>query len=192
MKIYTKTGDKGSTSLVSGTRTSKTDLRVETYGTVDELNAQIGVLVSELEKVGFFPALCQQLFRIQNRLFNAGSILACEDQKIIASLPPLSSNHISELEQQMDEWTKDLAPLSQFILPGGSAPAAHSQVCRTVCRRAERLVVELLESLPESDRNSQIQTVLTYTNRLSDYFFVASRWINHKMQRPDVTWQKDL
>jgi cob(I)alamin adenosyltransferase len=192
MKIYTKTGDTGHTSLIAGTRIPKTNLRVVTYGTADELNSHIGLLVAELESLGTFHSLCKQLFEVQNLLFNAGSILACEDPKLLSRLDPVSEAHVVRLEKQMDEWTHELPKLSQFILPGGSKVGAQLHICRTVCRRAERNIVSLIESMDPPGVPEELKIVLIFMNRLSDYFFVGARWVNLKLNRPDVLWQKDI
>lgn len=198
MKIYTKTGDQGKTRLVGGASVSKSDLRVECYGTVDELNSFLGQSLVELETLGSHSELMLELRKIQNRLFNAGSCLACEDSETRKFLPKIEENHITELELAMDRMTEKLPPLKQFILPGGTRSAATLHICRTVCRRAERLTNSLIESQKQAAPKAaapaatEDSIILIYLNRLSDYFFVAARWVNFIEKRPDLTWQKDL
>ncbi|MDQ0313828.1 cob(I)yrinic acid a,c-diamide adenosyltransferase [Amorphus orientalis] len=177
-KIYTRTGDDGTTALSTGERRSKADLRVETYGTVDELNAALGLARLHTGE-GEFDGM---LARIQNELFDLGADLATppggphEDKalRIVAS-------QIERLETEIDRLNADLEPLRSFVLPGGTALAAHLHHCRTVARRAERLTVEL------AGREPITAEALTYLNRLSDFFFVASRAANDGGQL-DVLW----
>jgi len=178
MKIYTKRGDKGQTSLLSGQNVPKNHLRVEAYGTVDELNAHIGMLA-----VGELPAeLRSILVKIQNILFVAGSQLAVEGE-IRFKLPEVSEAHIEFLEQEIDRMEADLPTLTNFILPGGSTAVVHAHVCRTVCRRAERTSVALADA-PD--------LILKFLNRLSDYFFVLARYIAHHTGTTDTIWNKDI
>ena len=179
-KIYTRTGDKGDTALGNGTRVAKHDARVNAYGTSDELNAFIGV--ARLSAEGDMDAA---LSRIQNDLFDIGADLCRPDMEkdAEADYPPLriAQSQVDRLETEIDAMNKDLAALRSFVLPGGSALAAHLHVCRTVARRAERLATEL--AIVE-----EINPVaVTYLNRLSDWFFVASRQAND-MGAMDVLW----
>ncbi len=168
MKVYTKTGDKGQTSLLSGERVPKHHLRIEAYGTVDELNSFIGLL-REYEIGDNNKSL---LFTVQNLLFDLGAGLSIERQKdIFKNMKKVSNDDIKLLESEIDKMNEDLPPLKSFILPGGSKAVAISHICRTVCRRAERLCTNLAE-------NTEVEELsIMYLNRLSDYFFVLARKI---------------
>ncbi|MCS6928335.1 MAG: cob(I)yrinic acid a,c-diamide adenosyltransferase [Saprospiraceae bacterium] len=177
MKIYTKTGDAGQTSLFGGCRVSKNHVRVEAYGTVDELNAFIGLLHDSLSE----EAVRECLREIQHRLFSIGSALATEPQG--ASMPlDLQPTDITLLESAIDDMTQQLPPLRHFILPGGFPTVSLAHVCRTVCRRAERVVVALHEREPVSE------LILQYLNRLSDYFFVLARYLGHQAGAQEIKW----
>jgi cob(I)alamin adenosyltransferase len=200
-KIYTKTGDKGLTRLVDGRECSKSSLRVESYGTVDELNSSLGLVLMALKKTGSNSVsnLAQEIEVIQNKLFNVGSHLACEKPETRKMLPEFDEGWIGSLEKSIDQMTAQLPPLREFILPGGSEPAAFLHLARTVCRRAERLVVRVLEEKPESKQNSTVaenhpedHRALRYLNRLSDYLFVAARFANSLLGSPDQVWKKHL
>lgn len=182
-KVYTRTGDKGKTSLIGGTRVSKAELRLETYGTIDELNSIVGVVIAEMkselgadlasdEAKAELVQVTQFLHRTQSDLFDIGSHLACEDDKLREKLPLVHEDHISELEVEMDRFSAKLPALSNFILPGGSKAASYAHVARTVCRRAERLCVAL------DDKTFVESVVIRYVNRLSDYLFVLARHLN--------------
>lgn len=173
MKIYTKTGDAGSSSLLGGRRVSKADPRLEAYGTLDELNAWIGLLKEQEALKGHSALLCE----IQEELFSMGSHLAAEDQAQVEAwkLPGLDHGMAQRLETEIDRLDAGLEPLRNFILSGGHPASAMAQVVRTVCRRAERAVVSLATLLPE--QASRLQPVLVTLNRLSDYFFVLAREI---------------
>jgi len=177
-KIYTKTGDKGQTSLVGGTRVAKTDIRLEAYGTLDELNSVLGVIRAKVVDDG---GLEKSLRVIQNNLFNIGSHLACEDEKLRGSLPSLSAGAVENLERDMDLWESSLPPLKNFILPGGSEAAAFAHLGRTVCRRAERAMLRLNDVAPDQ---------LIYLNRLSDWLFLLARELNHRLKVADLEWEK--
>ena len=181
-KIYTRTGDKGTTALVSGPRRLKHDLRVEAYGTVDETNSAIGV--ARLHTVGM-DKLDAMLFRIQNDLFDLGADLATPDDGEPLSYEPLRivESQVTRLETEIDELNVSLEPLTSFVLPGGSAAAANLHMARTICRRAERLMVEL--SVAESEIVSP--AAIKYANRLSDFLFVAARFANDA-GRADILW----
>jgi cob(I)alamin adenosyltransferase len=186
-RIYTRTGDAGETALVSGERVPKDALRIECYGTVDELNAFVGLAcqtASELASAA--PALgelCEMLLRIQHELFNLGSILATSREKIMPRQPRITEEEISALESEIDRCTAALPALKSFVLPGGSRLNAELHVCRTVCRRAERLAVGLA-------REGGVDLIsVRYLNRLSDALFVYSRWANHLLGVPEVLWQ---
>lgn len=185
MKIYTKMGDKGQTSLVGGSRISKADPRLETYGTVDELNSCIGVAISFLEPSEKSQNAWTVLEKVQHQLFNLGSRLACEDTKLLEKLPPLNMGLVAEMESSMDQLDSSLPRLQQFILPGGSPLAAHLHFCRTVCRRAERILVHFAgdKGLPADE--------VQFLNRLSDFLFVLARAANHSRGIADVEWKKE-
>ena len=183
-KIYTKSGDRGQTSLVGGTRVSKTDLRLEAYGTLDELNSSIGVIAAHLRaaELGALGSRVRDaLVVVQNNLFNIGSHLACEDAQIRTTLPTLSAGAVTILETDMDAWENELPKLNNFILPGGSTQAAYAHLARTVCRRAERATLHI------DDVDSEH---LIYLNRLSDWLFLLARKFNHVLNHPDVAWRK--
>ncbi len=179
MKIYTKTGDQGQTSLYGGRRVPKSEPRIDVYGTFDELNAQLGVVVTALDPET--SGLLKPLLRVQSELFDLGAEIATpEDARTQTVL--LSLESVQWLENEIDTFEKDLAPLKQFILPGGTVAAAHLHVARTVCRRAERKLVEFHHQFPV--RLEAIQ----YLNRLSDWLFVAARWANHQAGEADIPW----
>ncbi|CUX60581.1 putative ATP:cob(I)alamin adenosyltransferase, monofunctional PduO type [Agrobacterium deltaense Zutra 3/1] len=181
-KIYTRTGDKGTTALVSGPRRLKHDLRVEAYGTVDETNSAIGV--ARLH-TGGMEKLDAMLFRIQNDLFDLGADLATPESGEPLSYEPLRivESQVTRLENEIDDLNAALEPLTSFVLPGGSAAAASLHMARTVCRRAERLMVEL--SVTENEIVSP--AALKYVNRLSDFLFVAARFANDA-GKADILW----
>jgi len=165
MKIYTKTGDRGATSLVSGRRVSKSELRIQAYGTIDELNSFTGLL-SSLSIDDHSRAV---LNRIQSLLFTIGSNLAMDEKNDKISLPEITDEHTLFLEREIDRMEEGLEPLTHFIIPGGDQRVATAHVCRTVCRRAERLYVELSQSA-ELD-----QRIGNFINRLADFFFILAR-----------------
>lgn len=181
-KIYTRTGDDGTTGLVAGDRRPKYDLRVEAYGTIDETNAVIGV--ARLHTSGM-PELDAMLMRIQNDCFDLGADLATPDTGEEPEYEPLRivDAQVDRIETDIDTLNADLEPLKSFVLPGGSEAAAHLHVARTVARRAERLIVEL------SDREGEVvsSAAIRFVNRLSDFLFVAARWVNDR-GRADVLW----
>jgi len=181
-KIYTRRGDEGQTSLGGGRRVSKDSLRVTAYGTVDELNASLGVCLAG----GLTPRLDALLRPIQNELFHLGSDLSFpEDYKAKHSehrLPQIEARHIELLEQLIDEFNAAVGPLENFILPGGSLSAAHLHVARTVCRRAERAVVSLAQ------QEAVGAFALRYLNRLSDLLFVMARYENHERGVAEPLW----
>lgn len=179
MKIYTRTGDGGETSLLGGTRVPKHHLRIECYGTVDELNSWVGLV-----RAGFFqPETQQMLDKIQNNLFVAGSHLATDPVKTNVKIPQLTEDDVTELETAMDAMDKQLPPLKNFVLPGGSVEVAHSHLARCVCRRAERLATQL------SFSEAVDPVVLRYLNRLSDYMFVLGRYIAHVNNVVEIPWK---
>ena len=179
-KITTKTGDDGTTALGGGQRVSKDALRVETFGTVDELNSAIGAALAG----GLEPSLTTELERVQNELFHLGADLcSLEDDKSKTPLPRIELRHVQALESAVDRMTGPLGPLGNFILPGGSIGAARLHVARTVCRRAERLAVALARKEPIGP------FVVPYLNRLSDALFVMARWENRHRGVEDVPWE---
>jgi cob(I)alamin adenosyltransferase len=180
-RIYTKTGDQGQTHLAGGQRVSKAAARIECYGTVDELNAFVGMAaVSAGESL---PALTPILRRVQHELFNLGSILATLPEDVHPKQARVTAAEVRQLEIEIDRKNQDLAPLPSFVLPGGTRLNTELHVCRTVCRRAERLAVALgsAEAIPPE--------TIQYLNRLSDAFFVWSRWVNHSLGVPEVLWE---
>lgn len=180
-KIYTKTGDDGTTALGSGERRPKNDLRIEAYGTVDETNAVVGL--ARLHTGSGAPDVDTVLSRIQNDLFDLGADLATPDTGEDLGYEPLrvTDAQVSAIEEAIDTLNAELTPLRSFVLPGGSAASAHLHHARTVSRRAERLMVEL------AARENINAAAVRYMNRLSDYFFVASRYLNNKGEE-DVLW----
>ncbi|HEY8269279.1 MAG TPA: cob(I)yrinic acid a,c-diamide adenosyltransferase [Pseudobdellovibrionaceae bacterium] len=184
-KIYTKTGDKGNTRLVDGSCVEKFNPRVEAYGTVDELNSYLGVVRGGLQKLQELHSLDPIFEKIQNQLFNLGSLLACADETIFKRLPTLEERDVQFLEQKIDELSVELSPLSHFILPAGHEVATHLHVARTICRRSERRSAEI------SMEEERYARSLQYLNRLSDFLFVAARWVNLKTHFADVLWKKD-
>ena len=181
-KIYTRTGDKGTTGLAAGPRRSKADLRIESFGAIDEANATLGLA---LLHAGDHPDLAAMLTRIQNDLFDLGADLATPDTGEKPEWEPLRivEAQVVRLEQEIDQLNADLAPLNSFILPGGSALSAYLHLARTVTRRAERLMV----ALAEKEGEIVSAEALKYANRLSDFLFVAARHANDK-GKADVLW----
>ena len=165
--IYTKTGDGGTTSLVGGSRVNKDDMRVEAYGTVDELNSHIGLLAEMLRPM--FEGYYNELKAVQRNLFTIQTLLATEDETIYARLPQLGAEEVAKLEQQIDAITDQLPKLHSFVIAGGNLAGAQCHVCRTVCRRAERRIVTLSHGVKLDE------TIQRYINRLSDYLFVLAR-----------------
>lgn len=182
--IYTRTGDGGTTSLVGGTRIQKTHVRLEAYGTVDELNAYIGMLASLTKDITTERDL---LTFVQHKLFAIGAYLATDPhQNTHAASGLIQPEDITKLEQAIDEDDASLPPLNNFVLPGGSYPAAVCQVCRTVCRRAERRIL-LLEKQEQQDLSAEIKQ---FINRLSDFLFVFARKLNYLTSTPEIFWDK--
>lgn len=183
MKIYTRTGDAGSTSLVGGKRVRKDSVRLDAYGTVDELNSFLGLL---LASDGLDADAETTLRMVQNRLFNVGAYLATDNSDNPMAEPAgLGHKEIGELERQIDLMTDRLPQLRAFILPGGCGAAAMANVCRAVCRRAERRVIALTQEARVDD------IVIRFLNRLSDYLFTLGRYANHLSGTPECEWVKD-
>ena len=182
MKIYTKTGDKGDTGLIDGSRVSKSDLRIIAYGEVDEANSHIGLIISNIEKNSIFDDVKKILLDVQQDLFVLGAELAnpntLKDDNML-----VKREMISTIEKYIDNFESELAPISNFILPGGSIESSLIHICRTVVRRAETSAVALAK---EQKIN---QEILTYLNRISDLFFVLARVINKRQKRNDIPWK---
>lgn len=189
-KVYTRTGDKGETALVGGKRVPKDSLRIEAYGTIDELNSVVGLArVFNEEKLSAGQAhrfLDEVLRQVQDELFDLGSELATPPDFFREGMYRVGSKEISQLEKWMDQCQKDLEPLQSFILPGGGRIGAYLHQCRTVCRRAEREILRLTKS---EEINADF---IKYVNRLSDLFFVLSRWIAKQAGEPEYLWQRGL
>lgn len=178
-KIYTKTGDKGQTSLIGGTRVPKFDIRIEAYGTVDELNSNIGLIRSqEIDEHSK-----EILIEIQDRLFTLGSLLAADPKKNKMVLPKISETDIKLLENEIDEMDKTLPEMKSFVLPGGNTTVSFTHIARCVCRRAERCVLRLNE---ESEVD---ELIYKYLNRLSDYLFTLSRKFAIDLNVTETPWK---
>jgi cob(I)alamin adenosyltransferase len=178
MKIYTRKGDKGKTSLIGGTRVPKHHMRIEAYGTVDELNSWLGVIRDMTTN----DAVKTLLKEIQDRLFTIGSALAAEPEHSKMILPDLKPADVETLELDIDRMNETLPELKNFILPGGHLAASYCHVARCVCRRAERLIVDL------SEKDMVDALVIQYMNRLSDHLFVLSRYLAHNDGAEEITW----
>lgn len=180
MKIYTKTGDKGTTALIGGTRVAKSHLRIEAYGTVDELNSYIGLVRDQ--EVNIVRA--DILKEIQDRLFTIGSSLATDpDKNVKMATPDLHEADITLLEREIDAMSEDVPPLRAFILPGGHQSVSFCHVARCVCRRAERIAIRLQEESPVEN------LVIIYLNRLSDYLFALGRRMTYELHAEEITWK---
>ena len=179
MKIYTKGGDKGQTSLLGGTRISKAHLRIDTYGTIDELNSYLGWLRDQ----EINTARKDLLKEIQDRLFTIGSHLAVDPEKTVTKIPDLHDSDVTFLEKEIDQMSDDLPEMKFFILPGGHQSVSLCHVARCVCRRAERLIITLHQESPVED------TILSYINRLSDYLFVLARKMGQELGIEEVPWK---
>lgn len=181
LKIYTKTGDLGKTSLIGGTKVPKSHLRIESYGTTDELNSFIGLTADQITD----EHLKLILKEIQDRLFTIGSSLACDPEKEpLMKIPDLKEEDVLLLEKEIDAMNEILLPMKAFILPGGHPAVSTAHVARCVCRRAERICVNMQEHDLFID-----PLVIKYLNRLSDYLFVVSRYIAHILKVPEVAWR---
>jgi len=185
MKVYTKTGDKGTTSLFGGTRVPKDHIRIESYGTVDELNSYIG-LVRDQEMNGHYKEV---LIEVQDRLFTIGAILATPPEKEILKngkprldIPRITESDVELLETEIDTMETELPPMTHFVLPGGHTTVSYCHIARCVCRRAERLSVHLNDIEPTDE------LTIKYLNRLSDYLFVLARKLSHDLHAEEVKW----
>ena len=179
MKIYTKKGDQGTTGLIGGTRILKSSMRIESYGTVDELNSYIGLVRDQT----ITEELKIQLIEIQDRLFTIGSSLASDPEKSTMKIPDLNDEDVAALEKWMDEMNDTLPEMRSFILPGGHTTVSFCHIARCVCRRAERIIVDL------SQHEFVAALVLTYLNRLSDYLFMLSRKISQDLGAVEQPWK---
>ena len=191
-KIYTRNGDDGSTSLLNGKRVSKNHLRIKVYGTIDELSSMLGVAGAQLNTIanqanleGFVSQAKEEIEILQNQLFTICSHLACNDEQWVKRLPPLNPDYHQRLESKIDEWSTQLPELKEFILPGGCMMAALLHQARTICRRAERHLVDI-----QFQGEKVNHTIAIYLNRLSDYLFVFARYTNQQMGQIDLTWKK--
>jgi cob(I)alamin adenosyltransferase len=181
-KIYTKTGDKGQTSLLGGTRVSKGHERVEAYGTLDELNSFIGLIRDQITSEHYRIILKT----IQEKIFTAESWIASDPEIKTKRLPVILEKDIKVLEKEIDEMNKSLPELRHFILPGGATVVSYCHISRTVCRRAERIVIRLKE------KNQEDVIIMKYLNRLSDYFFVLARKSGYDLGAPEIQWVTDV
>lgn len=199
-KVYTRTGDQGTTSLFGGARVGKDDLRLDAYGTLDELNSVLGVLIAEIENEPWAGSSLMEVDRVkaelreaQAQLFVLGSHLATgasdssSDQKFRDMLPALKDDYVTHLEQAMDRMSVSLVPLKNFVLPGGTRPAAYAHLARTIARRAERAIVASVSEPPEEWQKK----VVTQVNRLNDYFFVLARHLNRLKNHDEPMWKPD-
>lgn len=185
-KVYTKSGDSGTTGLVGGQRIPKDDIRIEAYGDVDELNATIGGCIEALRpfisKRIELENIIEKLLRIQHELFNTGTILATLPEDISSTLPRIKEENVLQLEEEIDELNNELPSLQSFVLPGGSKANIWFHMARNICRRAERRCITL-------NGKSEIDPlVIKYLNRLSDALFVYSRWVNYILECKEITW----
>ncbi len=179
MKVYTKKGDTGTTGLIGGTRLPKHHIRIESYGTVDELNSYIGLLRDLMNDEN----KSEVLIEIQDRLFTIGSHLAADPVKSKMTLPELFESDVTFLENQIDTMDETLPPMKFFVLPGGNAVVSHCHIARCICRRAERLIAHLNES------ETVEPLISAYMNRLSDYLFVLSRKLAHELHATETPWK---
>jgi cob(I)alamin adenosyltransferase len=189
-KVYTRTGDAGKTRLAGGQQVWKDSLRVEAYGTIDEVNASVGVVRvingEMVERSGQAKQLEDELRWVQNKLFDVGSILATAPGQTFKNMPRVTSADVIRLEKLIDRCQDDLEPLKEFILPGGGKVSGFLHQARTVCRRAERLCVRLSREEPVD------ATIIKFVNRLSDALFVLARWVAKTQGEPEFLWERDV
>lgn len=179
MKVYTKKGDSGTTQLIGGTRVPKSSLRIEAYGTIDELNSHIGLIRDQ----NIDKKYVDQLLEIQDRLFTLGSLLAADPEASKMKLPEVSETDVTFLETAIDEMEESLEPMRNFVLPGGHSTVSYTHIARCVCRRAERIITDL-------NHNSPVDPIiLAYMNRLSDYLFVLSRKLTKDLDATEQPWK---
>ena len=183
-RVYTRTGDAGTTRLAGGQEISKAHLRIETYGTVDELNAHIGWCAVAIKQHSALHLLHNQLLTIQQELFNLGSQLAVLPEDRRENTPAVTIAEVTRLEKEMDSMNQHLPPLTSFILPGGGEVSSRLHIARTVCRRAERLLVRMAESGEPLDGPE-----IPYINRLSDWLFIAARYAAFQLKEEEILWQ---
>jgi cob(I)alamin adenosyltransferase len=186
-KVYTKTGDKGKTRLAGGQRVWKDHVRVEAYGTVDELNAALGLVRAfwlKQAKRAKRAAVDRELHWIQNKLFDIGGLLATTPGQTFPNMPSIGTADVSRLERLIDGWQEDLQPLREFVLPGGGTTSSLLHLARTICRKAERRCVTLMRKEPVD------QAIIIYLNRLSDALFVLARWVSHRLGEKEVLWER--
>jgi cob(I)alamin adenosyltransferase len=179
VKVYTKTGDKGTTALIGGRRVTKNHIRIHAYGSVDELMANVAVVHDHLDN----HAIKTQLLTIQDRLMTCATILAADCDDCEVNLPTISPVDIEQLETWMDTMDKELPQLSYFVLPGGDKAGSFCHIARTVCRRCERLSIDVQE------QEGGCETVVRYLNRLSDFFFVLGRWVMNEKKVEEIQWK---
>ena len=185
MKIYTKMGDEGKTSLVNSSKIEKSDIRLDVYGTSDELNSCIGIVIAKLKKINFENDVLEFLFDIQKKMFDFGSLLACDKKDWVKyNLSLIENEHINKIESMIDELESKNSKINFFILPGGSEEAAYMHLVRTVCRRLERNLVHFYNLKKEET----CFELLVYINRLSDYFFVLARYVNQSLGISEEAW----
>ena len=188
-KVYTRTGDAGQTRLAGGQQVWKDCLRVEAYGTVDELNASVGLVRAMNAEAGSGSAASTQLEAdlrwVQNKLFDVGSILATAPGQTFAHMPEVTAKDVTKLEEMIDRCQEELAPLKEFILPGGGKVSATLHQARTICRRAERICIRLSREEPVAAELNK------YLNRLSDALFVLARWVSKTQGEPEFLWQRE-
>ncbi len=186
-KVYTKTGDKGKTRLAGGQQVWKDNLCVEAYGTVDELNASLGMVLALWQGQSQKARLAKvegELRWIQNKLFDIGGLLATKPGESFPNMPSIGMADVTRLEGLIDGWQKELLPLREFILPGGGAIAASLHQARTICRRAERRCVSLMK------KGRVDPAILIFLNRLSDALFVCARWVAHRLGEQELSWER--
>lgn len=191
-RVYTRKGDAGKTSLVGGQKVLKNEIRIESYGTIDELNAFIGAarqtILDHHHDTAALVTLATELLRVQHELFNLGSVLATLPEDVVEQMPQITGIDVQALEESIDRHNADLPPLRSFVLPGGTRLNADLHVARTVCRRAERLIV----ALANLDQDAVPGPSLAYVNRLSDALFVWSRFASHALQKDEVLWEPNM
>lgn len=179
MKVYTKKGDSGTTQLIGGTRIPKFSLRIEAYGTIDELNSYIGLIRDQKMHTTYI----EQLIEIQDRLFTLGSLLAKDPEKDKMKLPEIHASDIQHLENWIDEMDTQLEPMTSFILPGGHTTVSYTHIARCICRRGERIISEL------NEHSTVNPVILAYVNRLSDYLFVLGRKLTKDLNAKEIPWK---